>query len=45
MHYTPVWPALLVWLFFRVVMNIGDLLEAGSMLRGVRQHATVHSTG
>ena len=44
MHSTPVWPAPLVWLFFRVVMNIGDLLEAGSMLHGTRQRATAHST-
>ena len=36
MNCTPVWPAPLVWLFFSVVMSLGDLLEAGSMLRGVK---------
>ncbi len=45
MNCTPVWPAPLVWLFFGVVTSLGDLLDAGSMLRGVRQRATVHSTG
>jgi hypothetical protein len=44
MNCTPVWPAPLVWVFFRVVMNLGDMLEAGSMLRGVRRRATAHST-
>ena len=36
MDFTPVWPPPLAWLFFRVVMTLGDLVEAGAMLRGVR---------
>jgi hypothetical protein len=44
MKCTPVWPAPLVWLFFGVVMCLGDLLEAGSMLHGVEKRVTAHST-
>ena len=41
---TPVWPALVVWLFFGVVTSLGDLLEAGSMLHGGETRVTAHST-
>ncbi len=39
MDCTPLVPAPLAWLFFRVVMAFGDLVEAGSMLRGIRARA------
>ena len=29
MSYTPVWPMTLVWLFFRLVMTLGDVVKAG----------------
>ena len=28
-EHTPVWPMTLVWLFFRLVMTLGDVVEAG----------------
>jgi hypothetical protein len=37
--YRPVWPAPLVRLFFLTVMNVGDVLEAGAMLHGIRDRA------
>jgi hypothetical protein len=37
--YRPVWPAPLVRLFFLTVMNLGDVLEAGAMLHGIRERA------
>ena len=44
MNHTPVWPTPLVWLFFRVVMTLGDVVEAGAMLRGVKKRAEAQST-
>jgi hypothetical protein len=37
MNYSPVWPDPLVRLFFSTVMNLGDVVEAGSMLRGIKR--------
>ena len=37
--FRPVWPRLAVRAFVAVVMNLGDVIEAGGILRGVRRRA------
>jgi hypothetical protein len=40
--YTPVWPAPLVRLLIRVGFGIGDVVQAGGMLAGIRRRAETH---
>jgi hypothetical protein len=35
--FTPVWPRLAMWLFLRLAMDPGDIVEAGSMLHGIKR--------